>query len=59
MLYLLDLSAASGTLKHSVLIDGLREIGPQNKALKWFQSFLSDRRITVKIKECMLNVTTL
>ena len=51
VLYLLDLSAAFDTLKHSVLIDRLREIGLQDKALEWFQSYLSDRRMAVKIKE--------
>ena len=34
-----------------MLIDRLREIGLQDKALEWFQSYLSDRRIAVKIKE--------
>ena len=51
VLCLLDLSAAFDTLKHSVLIDRLREIDLQNKALEWFQSCLSDRRMAVKIKE--------
>ena len=51
VLCLLDLSAAFDTLKHSVLIDRLREIGLQDKALEWFQLYLSDRRMTVKIKE--------
>ena len=51
VLCLLDLSAAFDTLKHSVLIDRLREIGLQDKALEWFQSYLSDRRMAVKIKE--------
>ena len=51
VLCLLDLSAAFDTLKHSVLIDCLREIGLQDEALEWFQSYLSDRRMAVKIKE--------
>ena len=33
VLCLLDLRAAFETLKHSVLIDLLREIGPQDKAV--------------------------
>ena len=37
------------SLKHSVLIDRLRAIGLQDKALEW--SYLSDRRMAVKIKE--------
>ena len=39
------------TLKHSVLIDRLRDIGLQDKALEWFQSYLFDRRMAVKINE--------
>ena len=50
-LRLLDLSAAFDTLKHSVLIDCLREIGLQDKALEWSQSYLSDRIMAIKIKE--------
>ena len=34
VLCLLDLSVVFGTLKHSVLIDRLREIGLQDKALE-------------------------
>ena len=45
VLCLLDLSAAFDTLKHSVLMDRLREIGLQDKA------YLSDRRMAVKMKE--------
>ena len=40
VLCLLDLSVAFDTLTHSVLIDRLREIGLQDKALEWFQSYL-------------------
>ena len=49
VLCLSDLSDAFDTLKHSVLIDRLREIGLQDKALEWFQSYLSDCIMTVKI----------
>ena len=48
VLCLLDLSAAFDTLKHSVLIDRLNEIDLQDKALEWFQSYLSDRRMADK-----------
>ena len=51
VLCLLDLSAAFDTLKHSILIDRLRYIGLQDKALEWCQSYLSDRRMAVKIKQ--------
>ena len=51
VLGLLDLSAAFDTLKHSGLIDRLRDIGLQDKTLEWFLSYLSDRRMAVKIKE--------
>ena len=48
---LLDLSAAFDTLKHSVLIDRLREIGLHEKAIEWFLSYLSNSRMAVNIKE--------
>ena len=51
VLRLLDLSAAFDTMKHSVLIYRRREIGLQDKAIEWFQSYLSDRRMAVKINE--------
>ena len=51
VLCLLDLSAAFDTLEHSVLIDRLREIGLQDEALEWSQSYLSDRKMAVKIKD--------
>ena len=51
VLCLLDLGAAFDNLKHSELIERLRVIGLQDKAFEWFQSFLSDRRMAVKIKE--------
>ena len=48
---MLDLSAAFDTLKQLVLIDRLREIGLQDKALECFQSYVSDRRMAVQIRE--------
>ena len=48
---LLNPSVAFDTLKHSVLIYHLREMGLQDKALELFQSYISDRRMTVTIKE--------
>ena len=45
-----DISLSLGTWK-KVLIDRLREIDLQDKALEWFQSYLSDRRMAAKIKE--------
>ena len=51
VLCLLDLSAAFDTLKNSVLIDRLGEISLEDKALEWFQPYLSDSKMAVMIKE--------
>ena len=51
MLCLLDLSAAFDSLQHSVLVHGLKGIGDQDPPIEWFQSYLSDSRIVVKIKD--------
>ena len=54
MLVLLDLSAASDTIDHDVLITKLKHrFGITGKALGWIQSYLSGRTQFVKIRtEC-------
>ena len=48
---LLDLSAAFDTVDQSKLLDTLHtEIGITDKALKWFESFLTNRTQRVKIE---------
>ena len=50
MLVLLDLSAAFDTVDHDILVNRLRDsFCIQDKALSWFQSYLSDRTQTVRV----------
>ena len=52
ILILLDLSAAFDTFNHDVLLKRLKErCGVQGKALKWFESYLTDRFQMVTLKE--------
>ena len=44
-------TVAAVVQSHLVLIDRLREIGLQNKALEWFQSYVSDSRMALMIRE--------
>ena len=59
-LLMLDLSAAFDTLDHPILLHTLyHHFGVCSTALKWFQSFLSNRTQCVKIAESMSETRTL
>lgn len=59
-LVLLDLSAASDTVYHSILISRLEYyVGLKGIVLQWFQSYLSDRTFRVKLGNCSSSVAHL
>ena len=45
----LDFSKAFDCLNHGLLIEKLRKYGVDQRALDWFNSYLSDRRLHVKV----------
>jgi hypothetical protein len=51
MLVLLDLSAAFDTIDHNILLNRMKDMyGVEDTALKWFESYLTDRTQAVVIK---------
>ena len=46
----LDLSKAFDTLEHEVVYVKLEQYGLHGNCLKWFQSYLNDRSLTVECK---------
>lgn len=49
ILILLDLSAAFNTVNHKIILVRLKEIGVEGMALKWFQSYLSNKQQAVTL----------
>ncbi len=49
VLILLDLSAAFDTVVHEYLLGDLESVGVSGDALRWFESYLSDRKFCVTI----------
>ena len=58
-LVLLDISAAFDTVRHSTLIDRLKDFGVTARALKWFTSYLSGRSQYISIDGVILDATPL
>ncbi len=53
---LLDMSKAFDSLDHGILLDKLQDVGASTSALKWFESYLSNRKQTVRINSAVSNL---
>ena len=51
ILVMLDLSAAFDTVDHDYLLEDLKSIGFDEDVLKWYESYLKNREVTVIIKK--------
>lgn len=55
ILLLLSLSAAFDSIDHNILINRLTVcVGISGTALKWFESYLSDRQFSVSMRNCFI-----
>ena len=53
LLIVLDLKAACGTVDHAILLESLHNmIDLSDRALQWFQSYLSDRTEYISLGGC-------
>ncbi len=58
ILMLLDLTAAFGTVDHSILISHLQHcVGIEGNALEWFRSYLSNRNFSVSLDDSPCGVS--
>ena len=51
ILIMLDLSAAFDTVDHDYLLEDLKTVGFDEDALRWYESYLRDREVTVIIRK--------
>ena len=51
ILIMLDLSAAFDTVDHDYLLEDLKTVGFEEDALRWYESYLRDREVTVIIEK--------
>ena len=54
-----DLSAAFDCLDSSILCDKLREYGVTENSIKWFNSFLTNRKQRVRIDDMLSSIENL
>ena len=53
---LLDLSEAFDLINHDILIDKLRNIGLSGISLKWFRSYISDRKMYTYVNGTLFSI---